>query len=152
MTVQTLSLVLLLSSLHFQTGSFSTPITFSTFPILLLTSFYHTFPTNHPQIHYIHTSIESNLLSPSSSQQCPLSFPTFISSEFFQFIFISILLISQLTFESFVSTLHSLQSTPCSQQISGHPILFPSLTSPIKPSLALAGLIVKELLHLVLYL
>ena len=64
----------------------------------------------------------------------------------------SILLMSHLTFESFVSTLHSLQSTPCSQQISGHPILFPSLTSPIKPSLALAGLIVKELLHLVLYL
>ena len=50
---------------------------------------------------------------------CPLSYSTFITSVFSQFIFISILSMSDLTSaNSLVRLLHCLQSTPCQQTTS----------------------------------
>ena len=82
----TLSLVLLLSSFCFQT---STPHNPCHLPNPTPDLFLHPTITTYHHPKYFATSTDSNLLSPTSTQHCSLSFPTFITSVFSQLIFIS---------------------------------------------------------------
>ena len=79
---------------------------------------------------------------------CPLSYSTFITSVFSQFIFISILSMSDLTSaNSLVRPLHCLQSTPCHQQKAGHPHSLASFTILSKISHGESATLPYTLIH-----
>ena len=138
MALYTFIFVFLLNSFCFHTGSFNTPITLAAFPILLLISS-SILPSPLIMIpKYFATSTDPNFLSPTATQQCPLSLPTFITSVFSQFIFISHFVNVSSNFFKFTCRDSSLSATNTMSSAKSRTstVSFPSLTPSLKPFLA----------------